>query len=329
MLSEMPLIQTLVHLIWIIPLLGSITIVAMSHVRESLVSRVISVVSALCAMASVSVLLVWILQPSPGMCFRPWAIPGWIPGHLEFLMRMDITAVVFVSLTTFFQVIIIRFSRVYLHREEGYHRFFALIFLLTAGMQILSLADNLEIFFVGWEFIGLASFFLVAFYRHQERTASNALKIIGVYRIGDLGLVMAMVMFHLIHGMHPETRLSEVAQSMDQYLGQSIPADPLIYGLFLGLIVAAAAKSAQFPFTFWLPKAMEGPTPSSAIFYGALSVHAGALLMMRLYPLWSVYHPVAWVVGAVGLSTVIFGIGSGRVQTSIKGHADLKNSLSS
>lgn len=308
-------LPTVLHLIWIIPLFASVCL-ALSHgLQESFVSRVTALLSGISALVSVVGVFAWMNQASGGLAFRALVLPHWIPGHLEILMRMDSLGALFSGLTSFFQLIIVRFSRVYLHREEGYNRFFSLIFLLTTGMQFISLADNLEVFFLGWESIGLASFFLVAFYRRQERSATNALKIFSVYRIGDLGLVLTMVILNMLPGLNPGTPLSEIRGSL--LAGRTM--DPLLFCLFLGLIAAACAKSAQFPFTFWLPKAMEGPTPSSAIFYGALSVHAGALLILRLQPLWSVYPIVSLVIGVVGFMTIIFGIGSGRVQTSIKG----------
>jgi NADH:ubiquinone oxidoreductase subunit 5 (subunit L)/multisubunit Na+/H+ antiporter MnhA subunit len=273
------------------------------------------IVSALSAVAGFSIIAVWLATPSEALILTDIELPQWLPGHLKILLRVDQLGAIFSTLTTFFQLIIVRFSRVYLHREDGFHRFFVLIFLLSGGMQLLSLADNLESFFIGWEFIGLASFFLIGFYRHQERSANNALKVFSVYRIGDFGLILTIVIFHLLYGMHSDSRLSQISSHI------ALPAGygPLVYLSLLGLIVASAAKSAQFPFTFWLPKAMEGPTPSSAIFYGALSVHAGVLLLLRLAPIWSSQPVMPFFIGSVGFLTIFFGIGSGRVQTSIKG----------
>jgi NADH:ubiquinone oxidoreductase subunit 5 (subunit L)/multisubunit Na+/H+ antiporter MnhA subunit len=119
---------------------------------------------------------------------------------------------------------------------------------------------------------------------------------------------------HLLwHGTAGFTHLASLAPTTIETLGQL----PLL-GLSFLILLAACGKSAQFPFCSWLPRAMEGPTPSSAIFYGALSVHAGVFLLLRMYPLWHILPAARWMVGAVGLITAFVAAGSGRVQSNIK-----------
>ena len=231
-------------------------------------------------------------------------------GHDFFIdLNYDRISAVFSMLTAFCAAVIIHFSSFYLHKEKGYARFFSLFFLLISGMQIISLADNLFTFFIGWEFLGIASYFLISFYWQRKESVTNAIKVFAIYRIGDLGLMSCMILMHLT--AHADVRFSNLVP-LESINGITILA-------VLGVLTAAFAKSAQPPFSYWLPKAMEGPTPSSAIFYGALAVHAGALLLLRMSPLWSTDIWPNFIIGAVGAIGALLGAGSARIQTSIKG----------
>jgi NADH:ubiquinone oxidoreductase subunit 2 (subunit N) len=163
----------------------------------------------------------------------------------------------------------------------------------------------------------------VAFYRKNLLPSRNAIKVFSIYRIGDVGLILAMwASHHLWDANVTFLDLADTQQVMDQQLGHSGIA------LFIGLmlLLAAAAKSAQFPFSSWLPRAMEGPTPSSAIFYGSLSVHLGVFLLLRTYPFWENQLLVRILIGAIGLITAVVSTMIARVQTSIKtqiGYASL------
>src|SRR6185312_12339478 len=134
---------------------------------------------------------------------------------------------------------------------------------------------------------------LIAFYRERQSAVRNALKTYSVYRIADIGMLLAACL-----------------QGGGERSG---------YLIGLLLLLAAIGKSAQFPFSFWVPRAMEGPTPSSALFYGALSVHAGAYLLLRTFTLWHVSLTVHLAIGVVGLATAIVASLVSRVQTTIKG----------
>lgn len=207
------------------------------------------------------------------------------------------------------------FATRYLHREPGYNRFFVLYSLFLAGMVIASLADTIETLFIGWEFVGLSSVLLVAFFQERPAPTRNGLSIWVVYRVSDAALLLAAV------ALHHETGEGD----FDQLLGtQSWPntqvplnqTQSLLIGLLL--LFAVAGKSALVPFSGWLPRAMEGPTPSSAVFYGALSVHLGAFLLLRMSPLISVSIWLAIAVIFMGLLTAVYAYIAGSVQTDIK-----------
>jgi NADH:ubiquinone oxidoreductase subunit 5 (subunit L)/multisubunit Na+/H+ antiporter MnhA subunit len=286
-----------------LPLFASGLIAACGRSREDLIARIASVAVAL--MFGNQIVLTGMFYDRTDTW--QFALP-FSHHQFNFMFRADLVGLVFGALTALFSLTIVRFSRVYMHRETGFRRFFVMIFLLAGGMQILALADSLATFFIGWELIGIASFVLIAFYREQKNSVRNALKVFAVYRIGDIGLFFGTLSLHL----------SGAGDSFGQLL-PPYPVSGLLYFAVAGIILAAMAKSAQFPFSFWLPRAMEGPTPSSAIFYGALSVHAGIILLAKLQPVWQSLPGVPAVIVGVGLVTAVLAQGASRVHPSIKG----------
>lgn len=199
------------------------------------------------------------------------------------------------------------FSRRYLHRDRGFHRFYVLIHLFTFGAILVYAAGSFDLLIGGWELVGITSVLLVSFFYERPDPVHSALRVFAVYRICDLGLLWAV---YLLHHRFESSVYSKVLAG-----GVAAPAICFL------LIWAAAGKSAQIPFSGWLPRAMEGPTPSSAIFYGAISVHLGAYLMLRCQPLLASSPSAAWVLIVLGLATAMHGTMVGRVC------ADAKTSL--
>ena len=182
-------------------------------------------------------------------------------------------------------------------------------------MSALSLSGTVDILFAAWEVVGISSFLLIAFYRHRSSTVRNALTAYSVYRVCDVGVLLgAWLGFHI---WHRNQYFSELAQMMG---ASGLLHGPAIEILSLLILLAAAGKSAQFPFSFWLPRAMEGPTPSSAIFYGALSIHAGVFLLLRTFPIWHSSLLTSTAVAVVGARTTqVLSSLSSRAQSNIKG----------
>ena len=212
--------------------------------------------------------------------------------------------------------IIIKYCRVYMHRDAGYQRFFQTIFGFAFGLNLIVLSGSIDMLFAGWEVVGISSFLLIAFYRHRWQPVRNALRAYTIYRFCDVGLLMGAWLSHLL--FHESQHFSQMVGLFDD------PAvDPAGYGaLFLLsclIILAASGKSAQFPFCFWLPRAMEGPTPSSAIFYGALSIHLGVFLLLRTMPIWSYHYLSRLMVLGIGVLTVFIASLSEKTQSNIKG----------
>jgi len=201
-----------------------------------------------------------------------------------------------------------------MHRDEGYKRFFNLILLFGAGYNFIILAGNFETLFIGWEIKGLCSFLLIAFYRARYLPVKNALKAVSNYRLSDVALMLAMwMMHHLTHQNISFPQLDEARNIslLDGNAGMAV-------FIVCMLILPATIKSAQFPFTSWLPRAMEGPTSSSAIFYGSLSVHIGVFLLLRTHPFWEDMLWAKIVIIVIGAMTGIIATLIGRVQSTVK-----------
>lgn len=220
-------------------------------------------------------------------------------------------------LTTVVTWIMAKFAVTYLHKEEGYARFFLLTSLFTSGMMLLVLGDSYETLFFGWEIVGICSALLIAFFRERTQPVQAALRAFATYRFTDAGLLVATLIMHseglstefadLIFGGHAEGHGGPEHVST---LGAAL--------IGLALLFAASGKSALFPLGNWLPRAMEGPTPSSALFYGAISVHGGVYLLLRSAPVLELSPIAKTGLVIVGVLTAIQGEVVGRVQTDVK-----------
>jgi len=227
----------------------------------------------------------------------------------------DKVTAVYLFVGAFLTFLITIYSRYYMHREGGYKRFFNTILFFYLGYTITIFSGNLETLFMGWEILGISSFLLIAFYRERYLPVKNAVKVFSIYRIGDVGLILAMWACH--HLFHQNISFSML--NGDQLVHEHLETQSAI-GILIAImiLISAAAKSAQLPFSSWLPRAMEGPTPSSAIFYGSLSVHLGVFLLLRTYELWEYQYVVRILIGVLGLLTAVITTGIARVQSSVK-----------
>ncbi len=237
-------------------------------------------------------------------------------GSYDFVISLfvDRLSLPLVGLTTALIGIVGAFSVRYLHRERGYFRFFLLMHLFTFGSLLAFTAGSLDLLIGGWELVGITSVLLIAFFDDRREPVRNALRVFATYRIADLGLLLGVFAAHY---------LGETADFSKLFTGEwplqsaeLSQASATIVGLLL--LIAAAGKSAQFPFSGWLPRAMEGPTPSSAIFYGAISVHAGAYLLLRAEPIFRASPVAAGAVVAVGAGTAIMATLIHRVVSDAK-----------
>jgi NADH-quinone oxidoreductase subunit L len=227
--------------------------------------------------------------------------------------RVSVTISLFAVVLT---ILVGRFSRTYLHKDPGFVRFFALLGFFATGTQLIALAGALELFFAGWEMVGIASAMFIGYFHERDEPVRSSVRAFATYRFSDAGLLIATVTTFELLGSARFSALEGAA---------ALPAGEasLIALLFL---LSAMGKSAQLPFSGWLPRAMEGPTPSSALFYGAVSIHAGLFLLLRVWPVLEVSILARGVGVAVGLATAIYAAAVVRVHTDAKGalaHATL------
>jgi NADH-quinone oxidoreductase subunit L len=235
--------------------------------------------------------------------------------HFSVKFVFDRLSVPFVILAFVLCGTIAAFADAYLHREQGFSRFFMFYALFLLGMVISALAGSIETLFTGWELVGLSSALLVAFFQERPGPVRNGQRVWTVYRISDAAFLMAAIALHHFTG---EGDFAGLMGSGPWPAGTASLAHSQALFVGLLLLVAAAGKSALVPFSGWLPRAMEGPTPSSAIFYGALSVHLGAYLLLRVGPVLEQSLLLSALVVLVGAVTAIFASLAGRVQTDIK-----------
>jgi NAD(P)H-quinone oxidoreductase subunit 5 len=274
----------------------------------------LSIVSGL--LAAIAVLVSMLVQ---GLRHIPIDLGDWIviPHHYRFSVKFvfDRLSVPFAILSFVLSGTIGAFATKYLHREPGYNRFFVLYAFFVLGMVVTSLAGTIETMFAGWELVGLSSALLVAFFQERPAPARNGLWVWGVYRVSDAALLLAAVAMHHLRGEGDFDKLLGMGPWPDEH--SIVTANQaLLVGMLL--LVAAAGKSALVPFSGWLPRAMEGPTPSSAVFYGALSVHLGAFLLLRVSSLLERSIWLSAAVVALGLITALFAYLACSVQTDIK-----------
>ncbi len=255
-----------------------------------------------------------------GERYVPVELGNWVvipEQHFHFHLRFvfDRLSVPFVILTLVLVGTIGAFANRYLHREPGYARFFLFYAVFLLGMVLASLAGTIETLFIGWELVGLSSALLVAYFHERPSPVINGVRVWAIYRIADAAFLVAAVALHHLTGGGDFSGLMGT-EPWPHGTASLTEMQALFVGLLL--LIAAAGKSGMIPFSGWLPRAMEGPTPSSAVFYGALSVHLGAYLLLRVSPLLDVSMTLRICVIALGLASAVFGALAARVQSDIK-----------
>ncbi len=309
----------------LIPLGGFLLSLALPRKRENTIAWSVFSSVLINFILAIAYIVYWVYSGCKTMDERDLLVYG--TEHYEFFIDFywDKVSMVFFIVGSFLVLLVARYSQYYMHRESGYKRFFNTLIFFYLGYSIAVLAGNIETLFIGWEFLGISSFLLIAFYRDRYLPIKNAVKVFSIYRVGDVGVILAMWMSH--HLWNANITFSQMAEANSENMMDlsTIAVNHALsehsaMGVFISLaiLVTAAAKSAQFPFSSWLPRAMEGPTPSSAIFYGSLSVHLGVFLLLRTFPIWESQWTARWLIGAIGLITAFVASGIARVQSSIK-----------
>jgi len=245
---------------------------------------------------------------APGqLVLGSWLVSGEYQVLVSF--TLDAFGLWMATLISLICLITLRFSVNYMHREVGFQRFFMVLSLFSGAMLLIVLAGNAVLAFIGWELAGVSSYLLIGYAFERQNAVLNATRIFVTNRIGDASFLLGIALCFLwVGGVEwPQLALS----------GGEI--EPRFQGLIgLSFLLAALVKSAQVPFSPWISRALEGPTPSSAVFYGSLMVHAGVYLVIRLEPLLSQVSVVLIIMGLLGIMTALYGWLVGLVQVDIK-----------
>lgn len=273
----------------------------------------LAVVASWSAFGIGAAIMVQLLGRAPEARALGQALFTWVPlgdFSLDAGFLVDPLSMTFVMLVTFVGSLIHVYAVAYMDHDRDRRRFFAYLNLFIAAMLTLVISDNYVFLFFGWEGVGLASYLLIGFWNFVPQYATAAKKAFVMNRVGDMGLLLAIMS---MIGVAGSVRFSVVVADAGQLLP---PAWATAIGLFL--LVAACGKSAQFPLQAWLGDAMAGPTPVSALIHAATMVTAGVYLMVRSGPIFTLSHTAQLMVAVIGAITLLFGAVVGCAKDDMK-----------
>ncbi|WP_313952797.1 proton-conducting transporter membrane subunit, partial [Accumulibacter sp.] len=306
------------RLVWLVPLLPLLAAAAIGARMLVLRSRhgdahepLTAGLASAAALGALLLLLLFDLAaifgtlPEP-LLFGNWLAIGTTPVGLSF--ALDACSLPMATLVALIAWIALRFSATNLHRESGFQRFFLGMCLFLAGMLLIVLAGNAVLAFVGWELAGISSWLLIAYAWERPQATGNATFVFVANRVGDAGFLLGIGLAVWSLGTVEWAGLA----------GDSTMGSLTARLLLAGFVLAAVVKSAQLPFTPWIARALEGPTPSSAVFYGSLMVHAGVFLLFRLQGLLAQAPDVMALLAVVGVATAVYGSLCALVQSDVK-----------
>jgi NADH-quinone oxidoreductase subunit L len=249
-------------------------------------------------------------------------VASWISSgalQVDWALRVDALTAVMLVVVTSVSALVHLYSWGYMAEDDSQPRFFAYLSLFTFAMLMLVTADNLVQMFFGWEGVGLASYLLIGFWYHKPSANAAALKAFIVNRVGDFGFSLGIFATFLVFGTISIPAILAASPGMAGstigFLGMRVDTMTLICIL---LFIGACGKSAQLGLHTWLPDAMEGPTPVSALIHAATMVTAGVFMVCRLSPMFETSHTATVVVTVVGAATALFAATVGTVQNDIK-----------
>src|SRR5712692_8370790 len=245
-------------------------------------------------------------EPRTVIAYR-WFFGGDLAVNLGFLI--DPLTCVMMLVVTGVGFLIHVYSVGYMHGEEGFTRFFAYMNLFMVSMLLLVMGNNYAVLFIGWEGVGLCSYLLIGYYYDRVSAAKAATKAFVVNRIGDAGFLLAIFLIFAKLGTLDYTEVFAKAGQLDPVTATAIA---------VCLLIGAIGKSAQLPLYTWLPDAMEGPTPVSALIHAATMVTAGVYMVVRNHAIYNLTPDALLLVGVIGGVTALFAATIGLVQTDIK-----------
>jgi NADH-quinone oxidoreductase subunit L len=318
----------LFHL-WLIPLLPFAGFLINGLLRNRLPKAVVITVALLAPLSSFLVVLLFALanshyffQPERMYAAYPWGVlpysetfGTWISAgslHIDLTFVLDQLSLVMLLIITGVGLLIHIYSVGYMHADKGFARFFSYLNLFLFFMTILVLAGNALLMFVGWEGVGLASYLLIGFWFTKPSAVQAGRKAFIVNRIGDVGFLIAMFLLLANFGTLTFSEISAKLTENPAWMGGVLTCTALC------LLLGATGKSAQIPLYIWLPDAMEGPTPVSALIHAATMVTAGVYMISRTHILFDHAPFALHTVAVIGAATALFAATIALVQTDIK-----------
>ncbi|MBC01585.1 MAG: NADH-quinone oxidoreductase subunit L [Rhodobacteraceae bacterium] len=280
----------------------------------------------------VAALLSWVAFFSIGFGETPVAretLLRWMTSgtfSVDWTIRVDTLTAVMLVVVNSVSALVHVYSIGYMHHDPHRPRFFAYLSLFTFAMLMLVTSDNLLQMFFGWEGVGLASYLLIGFWYKKPSANAAAMKAFVVNRVGDFGFILGIFgVFYLFNSTDYDTIFAnaqafaaEEPRTVLTFLGAELSQDAALTVVCLLLFMGAMGKSAQFLLHTWLPDAMEGPTPVSALIHAATMVTAGVFMVARLSPIFELSHTALTVVTLFGATTAFFAATVGLVQNDIK-----------
>ena len=302
--------------LWLIPVLPFVGFLLNGLLGRRLPNAVVSAIALLFTAAPLALVLNIALHfssltlPHIEWFTTPWIATATFRADFDFLL--DPLSLVMLLIVTGVGFLIHIYSVGYMAHEEGYWRYFAYLNLFMFFMLTLVLAENFLLMFVGWEGVGLASYLLIGFYYQRESAVEAGKKAFVLNRVGDFGFLLAMFLMIAHFGSVSYARVFGAIADHPQMQGGFLTAIALL------LVLGATGKSAQIPLYVWLPDAMEGPTPVSALIHAATMVTAGVYMVVRSHVLFDRSPFALGVIAIIGAATALFAATVGMVQTDIK-----------
>jgi NADH-quinone oxidoreductase subunit L len=305
------------NLLWLIPLLPFAGFLINGTIGRKFPRALVTAVALIStAIPAAIVAWLWIAMKTAGapdaieVVSQPWiAITGL---HIDFAFSVDHLTLIMLGVVTGVGFLIHLYSAGYMAHEDGYWRFFAYLNLFMFFMSVLVLSSSFLLLFVGWEGVGLVSYLLVGFYFKKDSAANAGKKAFIVNRVGDFGFLLAMFLIVREFGSLDFAHVFNALSVNPEWHGGILTTIALL------LVLGAAGKSAQIPLYVWLPDAMEGPTPVSALIHAATMVTAGIYMVARCHTLFDRSPYALAVVAIIGAATAIFAACIGMVQQDIK-----------
>src|ERR1700734_2934321 len=303
--------------LWYIPLLPFAGFLINGTLGRRFPRALVTAVALLCTLVpAIIVAWLWITIKATGapeviqVVSQPWIqITGLT---INFAFTVDHLTAIMLGVVTGVGFLIHLYSAGYMAHEEGYWRFFAYLNLFMFFMSVLVLAESFLLLFVGWEGVGLASYVLVGFYFKKDSAANAGKKAFIFNRVGDFGFLLAMFLIIREFGSLDFSHVFNAISVNPEWHGGVLTAIALL------LVLGATGKSAQIPLYVWLPDAMEGPTPVSALIHAATMVTAGIYMVARCHTLFDRSPYALAVVAIIGAATAILAASIGMVQHDIK-----------